>query len=66
MFWFAAEQKASPEKLQAFPQWLETKVRTLRVNEAKISSENESNEDYFRIEGNHNCSQNGKVLLKVF
>ena len=63
---FAAEQQTNPAKLQRFLQLFQTKERTIRVNQAKVTSENAFHGYHFGIEGNYECSKNVKTLFWVF
>ena len=53
-------------KLPAFFQRFQTKVRSLRVNEHKITIKNAFNRDHFEIKGDHESTNDKKTCLGYF
>ena len=53
-------------RLPAFFFRFQTEERVLRVNETKIACEKTFNGNYFVAEGNHESSEDEKILFSVF
>ena len=66
MYQFAAEQQTSTAKLLALFERFQTEERVLRVNKTKSSDENAFNGSNLGTEGNHESSNDEKVLFWVF
>ena len=63
MIQFAAAQQRSTAKFSKFYQRFQIKERALTINEVTITDENAFNGGHFRFNGNHEYSNDEKILV---
>lgn len=63
MYHFAAAQQPSTAKIPTLFQILRAKVRTLKINETKITAENDFNRNHLDIDDNQESNNDGKTLF---